>query len=500
MGIAATSSAEGNRAEPIPSALRAALARPTLEPRGWQTGLAPNAIALFLWIAFFDQIPRETLSLGGVIWPVLGAGLAGVLCYYALYWPSASLGWKTRRPLVVLATSTFGIQGATWVPGLLLTAVQVIWIAVSTLYGSALILRALVLLQLLEPKLLPLTGSEGLRSTSPLFLITTLLWCLAASFLGRYLVRVIAALMNVFPILPALLLGMTTLLAFRGLRGGTPGTGVLALPSTGGVPPEVFAMLVTIQMIFGFFTTAGLVSADWGTVARDRKDVKLGGWIGVGLAPWIVTTLAILTVAGARGRAAGPGGTSHVLNTSGHRYVDALESLVGGRVGGGMLLVFGLAALAPACYAAFVYTTRLHEMKPSISRSMWSLSGVALAWMLVVTGSVDRSFMVFSVLGALLAPVAGALAADHLRNGGSWPGPRAGYNWPGFLAWFVGLLIGIAPIAAGLAGHSGRLVWLQPAALYAFASSFLVYRVAAGMGMESPGHPIEAMDMATTPR
>jgi len=472
----------------LPHPLLAALKNPTPARRGWQSSLAPNLIGLFLWVAFFDQIPRETLALGGVLWPVLGAGLGGLLCYLFLYHTPAEWGVATGRPLAVLATSTFGVEGATWVPGVLLALAQVAWLAVSTLYGTTLTLRGLVLLQLLDPKLLHVWVVGGWTLPGPLFLVASLAWCLQAAFVGRYLVRVIAALMNVYPALPALMLGLTTLLAFKGLRGFQAGTGGGgAAESAGGLPLPLFVMLLTVQTVFGFFATAGLLSADWGAVTRDAGDVRRGGWVGVVFAPWVVATLAILTVAGAGGQrvARGPLATEAVRAIP---YTAALETLVSGRAAGSMLVAFGLAALAPACYAAFFFSTRMNDTFPSVGKTRWTLALVAAGWLLLVSGGVGRTLDVFNVVGGLLAPVAGALAGDRVRAGGVWPGPRRGFNPPGWVAWVCGSALGLAPVAGRLGGFPA-VASLQPAAVYGFLLAFLVYVLTAAVVGESPPDP-----------
>ena len=334
-------------------------------------------------------------------------------------------GMTTRRPLAVIATSTFGVKGATWVPGLLLALAAVVWLAVATFYATFLSLRGLELVQLLDPKyLLPLNPGRG-GTPGILFLVTSLLWCYASALVGRYLVRVIAALMNIFPVFPALLLGVTTVLAFGGLRGGNAGVSP-RMGTSAAVPTGAFAALVVVQMVFGFFASSGLAAADWGTVARDAKDVRAGGWVGVAMASWVVVTLALLTVAGAAAKKGfhGPMG-----------YSTAVEALVGGRLAGAMLLVFGLAALAPGCYSAFVFSTRLHETWPGVRRTHWTVLGAGVSWLLVSGGLVARMSDVFTLLGGLVAPAAGALSADYVRSRGVWPGGRVGYNapasWPG---------------------------------------------------------------------
>ncbi len=459
-----------------PNALRAALKSPALERRGWEWSLAPQLIGLFLWVAFFDQIPQETLTPGGIAWPVLGAAVAGWLCYFGLYRSTALWGMSTGRPLGVVATSTFGVNGATWVPGLLLSGAAVVWLAVSTLYATVLSLRGLVLIQMLDPRYL---NPGGGRAPGILFLVTSLFWCYAAALVGRYLVRVIAALMNVFTILPGVMLGLTTVLALPGLR-GYHAAQAFRPDWPVGVPTGIFSAALTAQMIFGFFATSGLLAVDWGNVARSSTDVKAAGWVGVALGSWIVATLAILTVAGASAK--------DLVTGPSLRYASALESLVGGRTAGLMLMTFGLAALAVACYASFVFSTRLNETWPRVARTRWTILGAGIAWILVSTGLVERLFDVFSLVGGLAAPAVGAIAADHVRSRGVWPGPRTGYNRAGLIAWVFGVGFGLAPMIGRIAGLSRAWPWLasmQPAAVIGFFVAFCTYLIAAKLGAES---------------
>ena len=37
---------------------------PALERKSWQTSTAPTYIGLFLWVVYFDQLPRWTLAVG----------------------------------------------------------------------------------------------------------------------------------------------------------------------------------------------------------------------------------------------------------------------------------------------------------------------------------------------------------------------------------------------------------------------------------------------------
>lgn len=497
MGIAETPRQAGGTTPDVPPPQAAAPGPPQVGRRGWKTTLAPNLVGLFLWVVFFDQVPEAALRLGGVGWPILGAGLAGLLCYGLLYRTPVAWGVETGRPLSVLATSTFGVRGAVLVPGLLLTSAQLVWLAVSTLYGTALFLRALVMLQLLDAKAFPRWGDGTPVLSGALFMVVSLVWCFAASFVGRYLVRVIAALMIVYPIFPALILVATTFLAFKGVGGFQADPAASGVVVPWGMPHGLLALVVTVQMIFSFFATAGLQSADWGAVTRDADGARWGGVLGVVVAPWVVTTLAVLTVAGASPRSAIEDALSRP-DPAPMRYSAALEWLAGGRPGGLMLMVFGIAALAPACYASFVFTTRLHEVRPGVSRTIWTVLAASIAWLLVVNGCVSRLFDVFSVLGAVLTPVAGAMTADRLRSGWTWPGPRRGYNRPGLLAWSLGVVVGLAPSFAVPAGVP-RLAFLQPASLLACLLATLTYLVSAALGAESVPDALPELRPTPTP-
>ena len=61
----------------------------------------------------------------------------------------------------------------------------------------------------------------------------------------------------------------------------------------------------------------------------------------------------------------------------------AVEVGIGGRPACFILLVFGLASLAPTCYAAHGFGHRLGTLWPRLSGLSWLLIGTALAWSLI---------------------------------------------------------------------------------------------------------------------
>ena len=109
---------------------------------------------------------------------------------------------------------------------------------------------------------------------------------------------------------------------------------------------------------------------------------------------------------------------------------------------------------------------------------------MASAWFLVVGGWHERTAAVFTVLGALYAPIAGAMVADASRQRRTdWPGPRSGTSKAGLLAWAAGSAVGLIPVVARTLGLEA-LGRFTPAALFAFVTAFVVYRLAAALGLE----------------
>ncbi len=209
----------------LPPALRDALLGPPLERKGWQTTIAPGYIGLFLWVVYFDRIAGRALAIGGLGWSVVGAAVAGLLCYRLLYYAPAMWGFRTGRPLAVLASSTFGARGSTWMTGVVLGLAHVVWFAVAVDYAVDWTFQGFVTCRLLDPRHLRPIVLGGLRLESPPFLVTALAWSVATALTGHYLMRIIAALMNVVSVIPAALLGLAVVLTLQGLPDFRP-TGI----------------------------------------------------------------------------------------------------------------------------------------------------------------------------------------------------------------------------------------------------------------------------------
>jgi hypothetical protein len=246
------------------------------------------------------------------------------------------------------------------------------------------------------------------------------------------------------------------------------------------------AFLLMIGLIFGFFAPAGALAADWGAVNRTERDVRLGGWIGVAFASWTVATLALLTIAGALGQAPA---LARAPSLDDFTFRAAVLSGIGGKLAATIFLVFGLASLAPACYAAYLYGHRFAAVWPGLKRIHWTLLGTGAAWLLIVSGYAGRLETIFVLMGAAFAPLVAAMAADYVRHRGAWPGARRGVNLPGLVAWAVGLAVGLVPILSEAVRWDAGTRF-QPSGVFAFLAAFVVYLVLAGLGAESPLEPV----------
>ena len=228
------------------------------------------------------------------------------------------------------------------------------------------------------------------------------------------------------------------------------------------------------------------------------------------LAPAILATLALLTVAGAVGRdlnepepspaleaqlrlerlvEMGVSGTPleeaqgrvRAFDAANFTFESVLADGIGGTAGAVMLLVFGLTSMAAAVYAAFIFGHRFAELSPRLPRWAWGVLGALSAYPLLATGLAAEAPALFGILGAAFAPVAGAIAADFILHRGTWPGPRPGVRVAGLIAWAVGFAVGLLPTIGRLAGVE-ILTHAQPASLLAFAAGFVVFALLSPFG------------------
>ncbi|MFO0959191.1 MAG: hypothetical protein U0800_17465 [Isosphaeraceae bacterium] len=108
----------------------------------------------------------------------------------------------------------------------------------------------------------------------------------------------------------------------------------------------------------------------------------------------------------------------------------------------------------------------MRRIFPSVHPLVFTLACVPPAWLLVATGCADSPPRIFGLMGAVFAPVSGAIAADFLRQKRRWPGPRPGWRPSAVAAWAIGMAVGLAP--------EFGLIRAQPATILAFSAAFLV--------------------------
>ena len=157
---------------------------------------------------------------------------------------------------------------------------------------------------------------------------------------------------------------------------------------------------------------------------------------------------------------------------------------IGGYGAGAILILFGLAALAPACYSVSVFGLRLSTHWPRLRQSHWTWLGGAVAFVLMATSSVDRTGWVFAGQEPF-SP--GCRSHDRrLRETAREMGrDSARLNPPGLVAWGIGCgTVILLDLAMTL--NPSRIPWLGPTAIYGLLTSAVVYSLLARIGWERP--------------
>jgi cytosine permease len=416
----------------------------------WYANTAPSYAGVFLWFAFYISIAKDTIPHGGLALCMAAIVVAGLLSYALYYYAPAMLGMKTGFPLYVVGSSTFGTAGGYVMPGLLMGLLQIGWFAVGTYFSTLFIMNV--------------AGSKAGPGSLP-FIVVGIIWGYTMAYIGVMGIQYVAKLSRYLIIIP---IAMILLVFFRtsgGIAQYTPAD-----------PKPFVAFTVLIQLIIGFFATAGAAGADFGMNSRNAKDVRMGGLVGITLAIVFAAGLPLLSVAGA----------SKLYTLPGLGYDDVIGA-IGGGLATSMFLLFVIASIAPACFCAFIAGNSFSTMIPGVPRISSTMAGVTVAIVLAVTGAAADLVSFFTIVGASFGPICGAMAADYLLSGKRWAGPREGINWAGYGAWALGFLVGILPF---LPVSSSLKTYVQPAVVYSFVTGFVVYAVLAKAGLEPKTVPI----------
>jgi cytosine permease len=424
----------------------------------WYANTAPSYAGVFLWIAFYISLAQNTISHASLGLCIVALAVAGLLSYALFYYAPAMLGMKTGFPLYVVGSSTFGTTGGYIMPGLLMGLLQVGWFAVGTFFATKFILSGI---------------HSDAQPGSPLFIAIGIIWGYIMAFIGvkgiQYVAKV-SLLLNAIPFLMILIVFFNTA---PGMSNYVPAD-----------PNPLLAFTLLLQIVIGFFATAGAAGADFGMNNRNATDVRWGGLVGITLAILYAGGLPILSVAGAR-----------VLNPSIQSYsYDAVISSLGGVLATTMFFLFAIASIGPACFCAFIAGNSFSTMIPGVKRMSSTMAGVTVAIVLAVTGVAANLIGFFTIVGASFGPICGAMAADYLLSGRQWKGPREGINWAGYGAWAIGFAIGILP---NLPVSAELKTYAQPAVVYSFIAGFLVYVLLAKLGLEPRTIPLEKAGSGT---
>jgi len=213
--------------------------------------------------------------------------------------------------------------------------------------------------------------------------------------------------------------------------------------------------------------------------ARDKRDVKMGGYIGVLIA--IIFTAGISVIAMAGARASGAVGPSEVALTA------ALKTKLPPGLFTAVMIGLPLAAFPGACFSSFIAANSFKTVMPKVNPFLSVGIGAIVSIILAVTGVAGNLAGVFGLIGASFGPICGAMMVDYLLDGGKWVGPRAGFNPAGWIAWALGFIVGILPNPMLPASMQ---VNVPCAPVAAFIVGSIVYFICAKMGMRSAVVPL----------
>lgn len=409
----------------------------------WYKSTFPTYFGIFLWVGFYQKLAGPTLAFADVGVCIAGVAVAGLLCFGLYYYVPALLGMQAGQPLYVVGTSTFGVKGGYLIPGLLMGFLQIGWVAVIASVAVTFIMTGLG------------------QSNRALFAGIVVVWLYSLGWVavrGIHHVNRVAKFLNWVP------LGMILIVVWANRSGITR----YQVPHR----DEMSGFLNVLTIVIGFFATAGAAGADFGMHNRNKRDVFLGGAIGIVGGALVAGGLAILSVSGYLGRGAG----------SSYDFSAAISSV--GLLAPAMFFLFAAASLVPTCFSSFIASNSFSTMLPGIPRTVSTFAAITVSAVLAITGVANNLIGFFSIVGASFGPICGAMMADYLFAGRRWTGPRQGVNWAGYTAWFIGFLTGIPEHIPGMPA-----TWVKadnPSALYSFAVGFFVYLILARLRMLPP--------------
>jgi len=461
----------------LPDYIASATPNPAANRAPWYKNTAPTYAGIFLWFVFWQQaVATKDGSLGGLLsqgigWALLSLVLAAVICHVLFYLVPGMLGMKTGQPLYIVGTSLFGTTGGFLLPGFLMGLLQFGWLGVNIYFSSALIGIFLFPDAGINP------GDPSTMTASVKAIMAV--WGILAAFVGLKGIQYVAKVATFLPLIPLVILIILLAQTVGGIGSFEPQA---LIESAKAANPEAPAALgkfgvlaAMLTFVIGFFATAGAAGVDFGTGSRNKKDVSMGGIVGIALAIIVTAGISMLVVAGTYGSEefsakAVEGGVN--LQTPG-----LMPVIMGDKTAGVLMFLLALAAFPAACFSSFIaansFKTTLPKVNPFISVGI----GAAVSILLAVTGMAGKAITVFEIIGATFGPILGAMLVEYIFSGGKWSGPRTGFNPAGWISWICGAIVGVLPILN---------IYPVPAApVAAFIVGAVVYAILAKAGMQS---------------
>ncbi len=450
----------------LPDYITSAKPNPQGNRAPWYKNTAPTYAGIFLWFVFWQDAAKAA-NLGGTLAQGIGVALGGLvisalICHCLFYLVPGLLGMKTGLPLYIVGTSTFGAKGGFFMPGFLMGVLQFGWLGVNTYFAS-----------LALAEVIPVPAQ-----------VLMVIWGLLAAFVGLKGIQYVAKVATFLPLIPLITL-LLLLAKTAGSIGSFDPAKLIALQQAAAPTASTCCVgvcgvvAVILTYVVGFFATAGAAGVDFGTNSRDKRDVSMGGLVGVALAIVFTAGISMLVVAGVYGSpelsakavAAGAEKKSFILDS-----FNLIPVVLGAGPAKWIMFALAVAAFPPACFSSFIaansFKTTLPKVNPFISVGI----GAAVSVILAVTKLAGDAIGVFVIIGASFGPICGAMMVDYLINGGKWSGPRAGFNPAGWVAWLLGFIVGILPNVG---------VNVPAAPVTAFIIGAVAYFVCAKAGLQS---------------
>jgi cytosine permease len=453
----------------------------------WYRGIAPAYLNVFIWAPFFDQLWVGRQALSGTPWLVADAFLGSVICF-GLYLAAASWGLGARKPLCVMASSTFGATGSEWLCGVAVAIAGVAWYAIAINFGVD-----STLLGLRACGLIPASGVAAWRSgpflcKSPVFLGTALFWVyITRTAIMMRLSGVVVALMKVYAPIALLLLTAT---ALWGIPASWARADASANISSGltSAPIQIHAGDAAITMIVSYFALSALLSVDWGAAAGTRGDILRAGLPCVlGAAAW--TSIMSLVVVNNTANLVGTDGLSlrnspvDPLPMSFRWAVFRGAEMFPPNASAAILILFGLAALAPAVSALAKYSEGMSTHWTRLRPGLATWIACPIAFILIATFQVDRLGPVYRAMGVFFLPVLGAMAGDLLGRNQVRIAFRTGINPAGCCAWAAGCSVAAA-LELTTTIQPEVIAGLQPGSICGFIVAAFLYLLLSRLGFE----------------